>query len=87
MPSKLNSLTQVIDSDEETSKTFNQLKFTEGVINGRIAVIESEEESVRRSKAKKAANKAIRSAGAAEKAIQKAQFKNFVNKANKKSRR
>ena len=84
LPSKLGGLKQAIDSDEEASKTFNQLKFTEGVINGRIAVVESEEESAKRAKAKKAANKAIRSANASEKVIQKAEFKSFVNRVSKK---
>jgi peptide deformylase len=85
LPSKLESLKQAINSDEETTKAFNQLKFTEGVINGRIAVVESEEEAARRVKAKKAANKAIRNASIVEKAGQKAEFKNFVNRVSKKS--
>ena len=84
LPSKLGGLKQAIDSDEETSKAFNQLKFTEGVINGRIAVVESEEESTKRAKAKKAANKAIRNANTVEKTFQKAEFKNFVNRVSKK---
>ena len=86
LPSKLASLNKVIETDEEAAKTFNQLKFTEGVINGRIAVIESDQEVMRRSKAKKAANKAILYAGKAEKVGQRAEFKNFVNRVNKKSR-
>ena len=84
LPSKLDGLKQAINADEETTKIFNQLKFTEGVINGRIAVVESEEETDKRAKAKKAANKALLSAGAAEKATQKAEFKKFVNKVSKK---
>ena len=84
LPSRLNNLKQSIDSDEEAAKTYNQLKFTEGVINGRIAVVESEEESAKKAKAKKAANKAIRNANAAEKTFQKAEFKNFVNRVSKK---
>jgi peptide deformylase len=84
LPSKLEGLRQAIDSDEETSKAFNQLKFTEGVINGRIAVVEPEEETARRAKAKKAANKAILSAGKAAAATHKAEFKNFVQKVSKK---
>ena len=87
LPSKLDSIKKSIDSDEEAAKAFNQLKFTEGVINGRIAVVESEEETSNRVKAKKAANKAIRNANAVEKAEQKAAFKNFVNRASKKSRK
>lgn len=84
LPSKLEGLKQAIDSDEEASKTFNQLKFTEGVINGRIAVVEPEEETVKRAKAKKAANKAIMRANKVEAQLQKAEFKNFVKKVSKK---
>lgn len=84
LPSKLEGLRQAIDSDEEAAKAFNQLKFTEGVINGRIAVVEPEEETARRAKAKKAANKAIFNASKNEAAMQKAAFKNFVQKVNKK---
>lgn len=87
LPSKLENLNQMINSNEESVAAFNQLKFTEGVINGRIAVVESDKESENRAKAKKAANKAILTAGATEKAKQKAEFKNFVNKATKKSRK
>ena len=83
LPSKLNCLTKSIDSDEEASKVFNQLKFTEGVINGRIAVVESDEDREKKAKANKAANKAIRRANAVEKAEQKAEFKNFVNRKHK----
>lgn len=84
LPSKLEGLRQAIDSDEEAAKAFNQLKFTEGVINGRIAVVEPEEETAKRARAKKAANKAIISAGKNEAAMQKAAFKNFVQKVSKK---
>ena len=87
LPSKLENLKQAIESDDEATKAFNQLKFTEGVINGRIAVVEPEEETAKRAQAKKAANKAIRSANAAEKALRKSEFKNFVNNKNKKSRK
>ena len=84
LPSKLQNLKQAIDSDEDAAKAFNQLKFTEGVINGRIAVVESDKEAKNRAKAKKAANKAIFKASASEKAINKAEFKNFVNRVSKK---
>ena len=87
LPSKLEGLKNAIDSDEEASKTFNQLKFTEGVINGRITVVESERETTQKIKAKKAANKAILNMGRAEKAQQKAEFKNFVHRASKKTRK
>jgi hypothetical protein len=84
LPSKLEGLKQAIDADEEASKAYNQLKFTEGVINGRIAVIEPEEETAKRAKAKKAANKAMLQAGRSEAFAQKAAFKNFVQKVSKK---
>lgn len=84
LPSKLANLHEAINADEETAKAFKQLKFTEGVINGRIAVVESEEETKQRAKAKKAANKAIIQMNAAEKATQKAEFKQFVNSVSKR---
>ena len=84
LPSKLEGLKQAIEADEEVTKTYNQLKFTEGVINGRITVVEPEEETAKRAKAKKAANKAILQAGRSEAFAQKAAFKNFVQKVSKK---
>ena len=87
LPSRLNQLSIAIESDETVTKTFNQLKFTEGVINGRIAVVESEAETDKRAKAKKAAKKAVLNAGRAEKAEQKAEFKNFVKRVSKKARK
>ena len=85
LPSRLEQLNKAIEADEQATKDFKQLKFTEGVINGRIAVVEPEEEAARRAKAKKAANKAVLNANLAEKAGQKAGFKNFVTRVNKKS--
>ena len=84
LPSKLEGLKQAIEADEEATKTYNQLKFTEGVINGRIAVVEPEEEAAKRAKAKKAANKAILQSGKAAAMNKKAEFKNFVQKVSKK---
>ena len=84
LPSRLEGLKQAIESDEESSKAFTQLKFTEGVINGRITVVEPEKETSKRTKAKKAANKAILSMGKAEALAHKADFKNFVQKVSKK---
>jgi peptide deformylase len=85
LPSKLASLNALISEDEETAKAFKQLKFTEGVINGRIAVVEADEEAAKRTKAKRAANKAIVGAGMSAKAAQKREFTNFVNSVSKKS--
>lgn len=87
LPARLKQLNEAITADEDISKAYNQLKFTEGVINGRIQVVESDEEADRRAKAKKAANRAILNANATDKAIQKAEFKNFVNQVSKKSRK
>ena len=85
LPSKLAALNSVIEADAEAAKDFRQLMFTEGVINGRIAVVESEEETAKRAKAKKAANKAIVSMNKTEKAVQKAEFTNFVKGVSKKN--
>jgi peptide deformylase len=87
LPSKLESLNALIAADETAAQDYQHLKFTEGVINGRIAVVENEENTKKRAKAKKAANKAIMHAGKTEAALQKAEFKNFVNNVSKKSRR
>lgn len=87
LPSRLESLNAMIATDEEATKDYQHLKFTEGVINGRIAVVENEEETRLRVQAKKAANKTILNAGRAEAAMQKAEFKNYVNNISKKSRR
>ncbi len=84
LPTRLASLNESISADEEARKYYNQLKFTEGVINGRNAVIEPEEETAKRAKAKKAANKAILRSNKAEAAMQKAEFKNYVQKISKK---
>ena len=83
LPSKLASLQAAIEADEATAKDYQHLKFTEGVINGRIAVVEPEAETAKRARAKKAANKAILNASLSEKATQRAEFKNFVNRAIK----
>ena len=87
LPSKLASLNNAIEADEETSKVFRQLKFTEGVINGRITVVESEEETAKRSKAKKLAKKSITNMQRAEMAAQKRDFANYVKTISKKTHR
>jgi peptide deformylase len=84
LPSRLASLNETISADEDAKKYFSQLKFAEGVINGRNAVIEPEEEAAKRAKAKKAANKAIINVNKNEAAMQKAAFKNFVQKVSKR---
>ena len=84
LPSKLSALQKVIGTDEELEKNYKELKFTEGVINGRIAVVEPEEDTKKRVKAKKAANKAILQMGRTEKASQKAEFNSYVRRICKK---
>jgi peptide deformylase len=85
LPSKLENLNKMIEADETVAEDFKQLKFTEGVINGRIAVVESEEETARKARAKKAANKAVLNMSLANKAAQKAEFNNYVRNISKKS--
>lgn len=53
LPSKIECLNKAIESDEDAAKDYKHLKFTEGVINGRIAVVESEEETNKRARAKR----------------------------------
>lgn len=84
LPTRIASLNETISSDEEAKKYFNQLKFTEGVINGRNVVIEPEIETAKRAKAKKAANKAILSMNKTGALKQKAEFKNFIQRVSKK---
>lgn len=84
LPSKLACLNKAIESDEEAAKDFKHLKFTEDVINGRIAVVENEAETAKRAKAKKAANKAIFGMKRAEKAAQKQDFNNYIKRISKK---
>ena len=85
LPNKLANLSKVIEADDEAAKNFRHLKFTEGVINGRIAVVESEDDTIKRTKAKKVANKAVLGMKLSEKAAQKAEFNSFVNRVSKKS--
>jgi len=84
LPARLTALNESISTDEEATKYYNQLKFTEGVINGRNTVVEPTADTMKRTRAKKAANKAILNAGRNEAAMQKAAFKNFVQKVSKK---
>jgi peptide deformylase len=85
LPSRLASLKEVIEAHETAVKDYNHLKFTEGVINGRIAVIEPDEEAAKRTKAKNAAKKTIVAAGKSEKIMQKHDFNNYVKGISKRS--
>ncbi len=84
LPSKLKGLQQSIEEDKDLDKAYRQLKFTEGVINGRNLVIESEDETNKRARAKKAATKTILGMNKAEHQMQKAEFNNFVRRVSKK---
>lgn len=85
LPTKLNALNTAIEEDDEATKALKQLSFTEGVINGRIAVVEPEEDAKRRAKAKSAAQRTITNSGLADKIAQKAHFKNYAQTISKKS--
>lgn len=85
LPNKLAMLKTAINADEMAAKDFKQLAFTEGVINGRIAVVEAEEDANKRAKAAKAAKKAVIQMNKAEKAVRKAEFTNFVKDVSKKN--
>ena len=85
LPTKLGSLLETINADEEAKKDFNYLKFTEGVINGRNAVVEPEADAKRRNQAKKAANKTMMNAAQMEKHAQKMSFNNYVKNISKKA--
>lgn len=87
IPTRQVQLRELAGDDEETKKIAKQLKFTEEVINGRIEVVESEEDSARHSRAQKMANKAISKAAKTEAAIQKAEFKNFAMKTQRKHKK
>lgn len=84
LPSKLAYFEKAIETDEEASKVFKQLKFTENVINGRITVVESETETKSRARAKKIANKSLLNMSMTEKKSQKQEFANFVKKITKR---
>ena len=86
LPSRIDALNKTFKDDEEAEKTLKQLSFTEGVINGRITVIEPEEEAAQRAKARKAANATVTYSGLSAKLAQKSQFKNYVQTINKKSK-
>lgn len=85
LPAKIASLQKAIEADETATKDYKHLKFTEGVINGRITVLEPEEETKKRVKAKQAADKAIINMNKAEKAAQKRDFANYIKSISKKS--
>ena len=85
LPSRLAALKEMIDADDSAAKDYKHLKFTEGVINGRIAVVESDDCAKNAAAAKKAANKAIVGLNRAEKAEQKKNFSDFVRSVSRKS--
>ena len=85
LPTKLKSMMQTIDSDEEAKKAYRYLSFTEGVINGRNVIVEPEADAKRRNKAKHAANNSMTNMAMASKAAQKMSFNNYVKDISKKS--
>lgn len=77
---KTEALNAQIKEDPEVEKAYRNLKFTEKVINGEAAVIESDEEVKRRKAAKDMAIKSTKMAMDAEKQYNKAQLSNFLRK-------
>jgi hypothetical protein len=87
LPTKTEMLKSNINKDEELAKIYQDLSFTESVINGRITVVESEEDTIKHSKARKAANKTILATKKSEKAAQKLEFTNYARRiGNKRSK-
>ncbi len=84
LPSKLETLKNNINDDEALAKSYQELSFAEGVINGRITVVESEDDAQKHAKAQKLANKSILSMNRAKKAEQKAEFTNYIRRVSKK---
>lgn len=87
LPNKLKAITDLIGDSEEAKDILRNLKFTEGVINGRITVVESEKDTKTRLAAKKAANKTILGLSMSEKQAKKQEFKKYVSDITKKSRK
>lgn len=85
LPTKLKGLQDFISTDEKAQKDYKFLKFTEGVINGRNAVVEPEGAAKSRAAAKRAANKTMVNMAKAEQNAQKMSFNNFVKNISKKS--
>lgn len=85
LPSKMACLQNAIEADETAAENYKQLKFTEGVINGRIVVVENEADAAKRAKARKVANRTVLNMNRAEKMAQKAEFTNYVKNISKKS--
>lgn len=84
LPSKLAAVDAAIANDPDAAAAYKHLKFTENVINGRITVVESEEEALKRNRAKKAAKASMTSFLRAENEAKKAKFNAFVKNISKK---
>ena len=78
LPARIAEAQEVISNDEEAQKAYKNLQFTESVINGRIQVLESEEEVEKRETAKKVAKESMREMYLNNKKIQEANYKNYV---------
>lgn len=78
---KQKALEAALAEDETLAEQYKHLKFTEGVINGRITVVEPEEEAIARAKLAKS-QKIVENAE--KRAKQKADRKAFLNRVMKK---
>ena len=86
LPTRLAEVQKLINNDEETQKAYKNLQFTEAVVNGRIKVVESEEETEQRNKATKLAKESIREAGMMNKRQQEANYRNYINRVSRGKR-
>lgn len=86
LPTKMKAVQEAVESDEDAKKAYRNLQFTEAVVNGRIKVVESEEETDRREKANKMTNKSIQNMNIISQRQQKAEFKNYVSRVSKRKR-
>lgn len=86
LPARLAEAQKLIENDEEAQKAYKNLQFTESVVNGRIKVVESEEELENREKAKKLAKDSMKEMYLNNKKVQEANYKNYVAKVTRGKR-
>jgi peptide deformylase len=82
--SKLSALKKDIEADEALAKEYRQLSFQESVINGRTAVVESEEEASVQRKTAKLAERSIAANAKQKDLLKKAQYQSFIKKVTRR---
>lgn len=84
LPTKLALFKQAVDTDEVSQKAYKNLKFTEEVINGRITVVESEEETQHHLDIHKQAKQLAAKSMLNLKKQQKADYHSYINNITKR---